>query len=214
MQENILCITRARFEQLGIGHGFEPRTGRAELERLLRETEFQPRGEALENDVGFKQLIPYVVFSHTEIADAPRKFFAYRRSPKGGESRLHGKRSLGVGGHIKVEDGVDANVAYVRAFEREICEEVHINKSGWSSEFIGVLNDDLGEAVDGKVPVGQVHLGIVSLVSLINDGVSAKEDELVDTGFFTIEELLADIDNFESWSQLLIQHFAALPQPV
>ncbi|MEG1686418.1 MAG: hypothetical protein RR276_00900, partial [Angelakisella sp.] len=58
--------------------------------------EFIPRPEA-ENDPTRKQIIPYVVLCRGS------EVFATRRLNKGGEARLHGLLSLGIGGHINPE---------------------------------------------------------------------------------------------------------------
>ena len=51
-----------------------------------------------EEDPSFKQLIPYaIIMSGGQV-------FKYRRGVKGGESRLHGLISVGVGGHISAVD--------------------------------------------------------------------------------------------------------------
>ena len=75
--------------------------GREELLRLLiAEHSFLPRPEA-EQDPGYRQIIPYVLLCRGE------KVFATRRLNKGGEARLHGKVSVGIGGHINPVDETD-----------------------------------------------------------------------------------------------------------
>jgi predicted NUDIX family phosphoesterase len=98
-----------------------------------------------ENDPSFKQLIPYVV-----VRDADRVFLMHR-TDAGGDSRLHGRASIGVGGHLNpVDEGSDALMAGLR---REWAEELD---ASWEPEFelLGLLNDDTN-------PVGAVHLGVV-----------------------------------------------------
>jgi len=51
-----------------------------------------------EDDPSHKQIIPYALFRHNG------KFINYMRSKSGGESRLHAKRSMGIGGHINPVD--------------------------------------------------------------------------------------------------------------
>ncbi len=105
----------------------------------------RPRAE---EDPSFKQLIPYVV-----VRDGSRVFLM-RRTDAGGDARLHGKASIGVGGHLNpVDAGSDALLAGLR---REWHEELDTD---WEPEFelAGLLNDDTN-------PVGAVHLGVVFVV--------------------------------------------------
>ena len=100
---------------------------------------------AAEEDPGFKQLIPYVVVRDGDAV------FLMQRTDAGGDARLHGKASIGVGGHLNpVDEGEDALMAGLR---REWAEEV---EASWVPEFrlVGLLNDDSN-------PVGSVHLGVV-----------------------------------------------------
>src|SRR2546428_14013134 len=79
---------------------------------LLRVREygvFRPRA-SMEEDPSFKQIIPYVIVRHRG------RLFLVQRSTEGGETRLHGKYSIGVGGHINrgevegAQDGVAAGL--------------------------------------------------------------------------------------------------------
>ena len=54
---------------------------------------FEPRA-AMERDPSFKQIIPYLV-----LRDGPR-YFLMQRTNAGGDVRLHGRYSIGVGGHL------------------------------------------------------------------------------------------------------------------
>lgn len=123
------------------------------LSDLLEESSFVDRAAA-EQDPSFKQLIPYCVL----VNDG--RVFAYRRTAKGGEGRLHGNWSVGVGGHINPVDGPDGQSAYDLAVRRELSEEAGL-----------VLGDELGESApvvgfiyDPSNEVGRVHLGVVHKV--------------------------------------------------
>ena len=111
---------------------------------LTRHGRYLERAVA-EEDPSHKQLIPYVV-----VRDAERVFLMHR-TDAGGDPRLHGKASIGVGGHLNpVDEGEDALMA---GFLREWAEEL---EADWEPAFqlIGLLNDDSN-------PVGAVHLGVV-----------------------------------------------------
>ena len=61
-----------------------------------------------------------------------------------------------------------------------------------------MINDDESE-------VGRVHLGVVHVFELESAKVLPREESIQDTGFATPEELLADLDEFETWSQICLK---------
>ena len=120
-------------------------------------TSLRLRGE-MEQDPSFKQLIPYCIFRHRD-AEGRETVFQYTRGKGQGESRLHSKRSVGIGGHISAEDvGDGLDNPYREGLKRELEEEVFID-SPYRERCVGLLNDDLTE-------VGKVHLGVVHLYDL------------------------------------------------
>ncbi len=140
-----------------------------------------------EDDPGYKQLIPYVV-----VRDVNRVFLM-ERTAAGGDARLHGKASIGVGGHLNpVDEGEDALMAGLR---REWHEELETN---WEPEFelIGLLNDDSN-------PVGAVHLGVVFSVEAAGRPVAVREHDKLTGAFAGADEVAAAWDRLETWSQLV-----------
>ncbi len=108
---------------------------------LERDGRYEPR-DRMEADPSYKQVIPYLV-----LRDGPA-FFLMQRTTGGGDARLHGRYSIGVGGHLNPgDDGV------LGGLRREWAEEVD---AAFVPEFrlVGLLNDDTTE-------VGAVHLGAV-----------------------------------------------------
>ncbi|MGH2446518.1 MAG: NUDIX domain-containing protein [Candidatus Limnocylindria bacterium] len=151
-----------------------------------------------EEDASVKQLIPYVV-----VRDSGRVFLM-RRTDAGGDARLHGKASIGVGGHLNpVDEGEDALMAGLR---REWSEEL---ETDWEPEFrlIGLLNDD-------RNPVGAVHLGVVFTVDAGGRPVAVRErDKLI--GSFANADAVADAwERLETWSQLVAIALGIRPGPV
>jgi predicted NUDIX family phosphoesterase len=193
--ERVLVIPGAEFDRLGRFQGFS-----GEAERYLREllvpelAQFRPRSE-VETDPGFKQIIPYVVF---RCGDA---VFCYTRGKSQGETRLHRRRSLGVGGHVAESDadGRPTLDAYELAMRRELDEEVAVNSDGMIRR-MGLINDD-------STPVGQVHLGVVHLYELERPAVSPREDGLAEAEFVPLADLRDQWDQFETWSQICIEAF-------
>lgn len=200
-EEQVLVVPRHVFESVGHFQGFLPGAD-AYLPVLLdpRNTSYRPRA-AVEEDPSFKQLIPYCVLSFRD-ADGTRRFFAYTRGGGQGDARLRAKRSVGIGGHISIIDGAHGDDAsYEAGMRRELDEEVAIGGS-WSARVVGMINDD-------ATPVGSVHLGIVHLLDLERPEVASREADLVEGGFSTLGDLLADRDRFESWSQIALDALAA-----
>jgi predicted NUDIX family phosphoesterase len=151
---------------------------------------------AAEHDPGHKQLIPYCIFRCGD------RILHYTRGKSGGESRLHAKISVGVGGHVNPVDmdgGKTGPAAYHAAVTREIEEELDL-PGEHPHRIIALLNDDSN-------PVGQVHLGIVHLVELGSEQVSSREDALAELGFSTISELNGPLfERLETWSAFCIRH--------
>ena len=200
-EEQILVVPAEVLDGLGRFQGFSADIDRY-FDPLLRceQLSYRPRG-AMEEDPSFKQLIPYVLLQHT-AADGTVTVFSYTRGGGGGEKRLHAKRSVGVGGHISTDDATHENAAtdeglYRRGLERELSEEVCIG-STYAERLVGLINDD-------ETPVGRVHLGVVHVFDLDEPVVSSAEPALAEGQFLPVEQLLAEIDAYETWSQIAIR---------
>ncbi len=197
LTELVLVVPTQLFHRLGYFQGFSNNVN-GYLDELLSpsNTSYYPRSE-METDPSYKQLIPYVIFT-ARAADGRLQVFQYTRGKGQGESRLHSKRSVGVGGHISIDDRTsDDAVPYAEGMRRELEEEVAIGCS-YTERCVGLINDDL-------TPVGQVHLGVVHLVELEHPAIEPREADLVDSGFALVEELLTDLSRFETWSQYCLR---------
>lgn len=196
--ERVLVVPTETFRRLGYFQGFSRDVGRY-LPELFRpeHTSYRPRGE-MEEDPSFKQLIPYVLFRHTDAAGVVR-VFQYLRGKGQGEKRLHAKRSVGIGGHICIDDdqGPGSTATYEEGMRRELAEEVAIHTS-YQSTLAGMINDDL-------TSVGRVHLGVVHLFDVEQPRIEPREAEILDAGFVPVDELLTQVEQFESWSQICLQ---------
>ena len=192
LDERVLIVTASELDAMGRFQGFSPAADRY-IDHLLAPgiPTFRPRRE-VEDDPGFKQIIPYVVFRSGD------QVFTYARGKAGTEARLRQLRSLGVGGHVAEADadGRATRAAYEVALHRELAEEVALATSGRLAT-VGLINDDSN-------PVGRVHLGVVHLYELDRPEVAAREDALADPYFLAIPDLIARRDGFETWSQIVI----------
>jgi predicted NUDIX family phosphoesterase len=195
--ERVLVVPTELFHALGHFQGFCHEANRY-LAELLKpgHTRFLPRAE-VEEDPSQKQLIPYVIFRHTDTAGTVR-LFQYTRGTGQGEGRLHRKRSVGVGGHISAADvGAHAADPYAEGLRRELEEEVILD-TPYRQRCVGLINDD-------RTPVGRVHLGVVHLFDVERAAVRPREADLLESGFQPVERLLADLSGFETWSQICLQ---------
>ena len=89
--ERVLVVPTADFHQLGYFQGISTEVDRYLAELLTPDrVSYRPRGE-LEEDPNFKQLIPYVIFRHTD-EDGQVRLFQYTRGAGQGEKRLQRER--------------------------------------------------------------------------------------------------------------------------
>jgi predicted NUDIX family phosphoesterase len=191
LDEKVLVIPTARFRSAGYFNGFR-RSDSTYRNSILDPTvfEFRPRFE-VETDPEFKQLIPYIVLRHGG------DLFHYRRGSAGTEKRLQALRSIGIGGHISEDDARGGVDPYHTGMMRELLEEVEIG-GDWTEHFLGFINDD-------NIPVGRVHLGVVHVFELSRAEVRSKEDALADSGFAPLGDLMAQREQFETWSQFVME---------
>ena len=150
---------------------------------------------AAEDDPSHKQLIPYVVVRDGESV------FLMHRTDAGGDARLHGKASVGVGGHLNpVDEGEDPLMAGLR---REWAEEL---EADWEPTFelVGMLNDETN-------PVGAVHLGVVFSVEAEGRPVAVREREKLTGAFARAEDLSASWERMETWSCLVLEGLGLHP---
>lgn len=189
MTERVLVLPRSEVPGGCEFHGIRKADADAlaDLRRAVgRHGRYLDRPRA-EDDPSFKQLIPYVV-----VRDGERVFLMHR-TDAGGDARLHGKASIGVGGHLNpVDQGEDALMAGLR---REWAEEL---QAAWDPEFelFGLLNDDTNS-------VGAVHLGVVFSVEAAGRAVDVREHDKLVGAFADPSAVVAAWDRLETWSQLV-----------
>ena len=193
--EHVMVVPTELFREIGYFQGFCSETNRY-LERLLDSsvTSYLPRGD-MEEDPSYKQLIPYCIFRYID-ANGEQSVFQYTRGKGQGESRLHSKSSVGIGGHVSTLDAGD-NSPYREGMRRELEEEVDI-RTEYKESCVGLINDDSNE-------VGQVHLGIVHILDVESPDVLPREDDIADAKFVSVSELLNDLERFETWSQICVE---------
>lgn len=186
--EQVLVVERKKIERYISGrNGLITECAQELFEIIKAEHEFMPRDEA-EQRPDYKQIIPYVILRRGD------EVFVTRRLSKGGEARLHGKISIGIGGHITPVD--EQGDLLMRGLWREIHEEVELGKHGELSP-CGFINDDSNA-------VGSVHLG--ACFALPVDGeVSVKETEKLEGLWMTKAELQENYGSMETWTQIALE---------
>lgn len=163
---------------------------------------FGPR-EILETFDAYRQLIPYIVLVHDG------KVVTYTRTPSGGESRLHGKISFGLGGHIDLDDAVvedgkfNLSKTLLAAAQRELQEEVGLNLLDGNFSWQGLLTNLTDD-------VGRVHQGVVAVLRLDSVPDRVNEDEIGQIAMKSHEELAQLQDRLETWSAHLLPRLSIL----
>lgn len=158
----------------------------------------------LEENEAYRQIIPYTVLRKGD------RYAAYRRTPKGGEDRLHGQVSIGFGGHVDLVDVVfDSETSIVdlkrtidEGSRRELEEELVMGEGVRITNFTELDK----KIVSNANPVDRVHIGLVNIADIEGDEtqVDSGEEQLEFLGFLTVEELKG-YDTLESWTQALVE---------
>lgn len=163
------------------------------LYELLDGAELQPR-ELVEGNESYKQVIVYIIVRNGDLV--------YRYMRSGGDDRLVALHSIGIGGHVNLEDmksaGYDPSSAVEWGFRRELGEELFI-RGDCKPQWIGVINDNSNA-------VGRVHLGIVMETDVLGAPVYAVDSNLSHGVFEEVSLIKAEKDKYESWSQLLMDY--------
>ena len=165
----------------------------------------QRRGD-MEEDMSYLQPIPYTVIKQGDT------YFTYTRLEGGGESRLHGKSSIGVGGHQN-------SVEYAWNFEhllavnnsRELEEEVFIRDENGEeiNSHYELAKDSVitGLMYNQKTEVDSLHLGVLNIISIPEDWtVEPKETDTLEGKFLTKQEIQElDLENWTASALSVLQ---------
>lgn len=188
----ILTVKKSDVQEAGLlVNGFEAKGPAALLSLLMLPQQMMER-EAAETNEEYVQIIPYVIVRNLDM------IYLYQRSVKQGEDRLHGKFSIGIGGHIE-DDDVHGQETFAdilaNAIEREMDEEICFTDIP-DPDF-----DDLtfiGLMYDPSTPVGRVHLGVMFCLEAADYCLPAEDT--VDFFGYT-RPFNLPLDKMESWSR-------------
>lgn len=139
------------------------------------------------------QLLPYV------LVECDGEYLTYSRA-KGTEDRLHGSLSLGLGGHVEMEDLTHRRFSLLTGILRELVEELNLDlTSGYDLQEQHVL------LVDNTNEVGQVHVGYLYTLEISSkDYVEPDPSEIHLPEWKTKEEIAQEVGRYEVWSQIVI----------
>lgn len=175
-------------------HGFLSREHEhfAAVRDALEGYAIKRRGD-MEEDPTYKQLVSYCV-----LVNENDEVLVYERLSGGGETRLHGNLSIGVGGHMNnVFEQADINQQLTENAYRELEEEVGLKEADARDlEIIGLINDDTND-------VGQVHIGVVFKVEVDSSLISAVETDTLRIKWQDPKDF-GDLDDYETWSALIV----------
>ena len=162
-----------------------------------------------ETNLGTLQVIPYIVLMNEDD-----EILSYVRGMSGGESRLHMKLSIGMGGHIDSAVATTVEDLIVAEAAREIIEEV-----GFVGEnLIERLRAAFKLAVklqSQATPVDAVHIGLGFVLRVRKSEITKFEEDVVTQASWNpLQELQLVVDGkadgdkvvreYELWSKIMI----------
>ncbi|MFQ5505606.1 MAG: NUDIX domain-containing protein [Planctomycetota bacterium] len=154
---------------------------------------FVERREA-ETCPAWKQLVPYCLLRFEG------RFLLTQRLPAQSEARLHGRYSLGIGGHVNPPDLLADADPFRVAARRELHEELLV-EGELDLRPLGILNDDSN-------PVGAVHLGLVYGVTVSGPEPRIRETEKLQgtlTPLAELRDMCQTPRPFESWTRRILE---------
>lgn len=202
--EMIMCVDKGRLFLMGI----------PTAELVVKATTapgiatLRRRGD-VETDTSLLQPIPYTVVIAPFGEEGEAKVLMYKRSSKGGETRLQDKYSIGVGGHI---NGVDVENYFASPTEdspcsacmfRELFEELGVDELNCEAV---MLSDK--PIYDDSEAVSSVHIGLLYTVILADVPNINVEDALTSVEWVNIPDLAPGTeryDKLEGWSKYVAE---------
>jgi len=193
--EMVMVVSREDLFADEIWNGINSENLKKYVSLIFKKHKFMRRGDAEENPK-WKQIIPYMFFENVN------DIFLMQRRGDHTESRLADMYSLGVGGHINIEDVKSINGIKSIKGEKVVMEwarrefEEEIDYSGnYKTEFVGILNHDANA-------VGMVHAGLVIRVTGDSDGVKVRDEHK--TGrLVSLYAAGKYYKHMETWSQIV-----------
>lgn len=202
--EMIMCVDKGRLFLLGMPTSelVVKATTAPGIATLRR------RGD-VETDTSLLQPIPYTVVIAPFGEEGEAKVLMYKRSSKGGETRLQDKYSIGVGGHI---NGIDVENYFASPTEdspcsacmfRELFEELGVSELNCEAV---MLSDK--PIYDDSESVSSVHIGLLYTVILADVPNINVEDALTSVEWVNIPDIAPGTERYEKlegWSKYVAE---------
>jgi predicted NUDIX family phosphoesterase len=166
------------------------------LKTIVQKGLFRKRYE-LEEDLSFKQIIPYGVISCND------SFYLFRRTGGQRDKRLPNLFFLGVGGHMNPGKSTEpAELYLIDELKRELSEEVRLQNGCLIEdiEFIGFINDE-------TIPVGRFHIGLLYHIHVSNKEVYINEADKMTAEWVDKSRLAEFYEGMETWTKIAFDYY-------
>ena len=183
-----------------------------------------------EKNYNFIQMIPYIILRDIDRETGAVKYLTYKRGKKGTENKLHDKFSVGVGGHISVNQYVDSALksdhVYIRhnaipekivvaELVKEIQEETGfdmIEQFNYEELDLIVMKATPFYLDEGPDSVNSYHFALPIAINVngFADAFISNEPGVIEKlSWKTPEELkvLADEGALEAWTDIVLKNF-------
>jgi predicted NUDIX family phosphoesterase len=168
------------------------------LKTIVQKGIFRKRDE-LEEDLSFKQIIPYGVISCKD------SFYLFRRTGGQTDKRLPNLFFLGVGGHMNPGKQTVPEEQYITdELKRELSEEVSLLKGCRieAIDFTGFINDD-------TIQVGRFHIGLLYNIRVSNKELYINETDKMTAEWVDKTGLAEFYEGMETWSRIVFEEFVS-----
>lgn len=190
MSEKVLVVHKDLLEEQfeNISYGLIVKNKDLIFDKVLENHSFLDRDIA-EYDYDYRQIIPYIIVKKDD------SFLMLKRLNKQTEKRLHGKCSLGVGGHINPDPLGKYEDVIMSGLYKELNEEIYI-KEPFKLTFSGIINNQTSD-------VGKVHVGFLYVLEASSLDFEVLEKEKMTGEWVNRDQLGKYYEYLEGWSQIV-----------
>lgn len=197
MAEKVLVVHKDLLENYfqDMSYGLITDNKEVIFDLVLKNYSFLDRDIA-EHDYDYRQIIPYIVVRKDD------SFLLLKRLNKQTEKRLHGKSSLGVGGHINPDSSEKYENIIMSGLYKELNEEISI-KEPFKLTFSGIINNQTSD-------VGKVHVGFLYILEASSLDFEVLEKEKMTGEWIKKEQLSEYYEYLEGWSQIVFDNYISI----
>lgn len=168
-------------------------------DRIRRVKIFHLMRKLVEPNATYQQPIPYIVIRRK----GSKEIFLYRRTNPG-DKRLANMMSIGVGGHMNVDDeGV-----FGKTIKRELQEELIFHNKRLTNDALEQSISRIGVLKDWGDSVGSVHVGLIYELQW-EHSISIREKDKMEGEWVRLDERgartkLLKSKRLEPWSRMIL----------